>query len=212
MKKLVMACFLFISLFVTTLNVQAYPYINIISQSCSTQGGIRWYNGNYSWDKITGTTSVAVIGPVGTPWDGRTVAAASADVGESTAHLKSFAWLDDGYANAELEFRAIGASYINIFAEQGFDGGAHGSVGLIDVTTSEQLLALSGSPSKSFQDSFAIDPSHTYLLSTKTLCMYQDASESQVSISLVGVPEPSTMLFLGLGLMGLAGVRRKFRK
>ena len=53
-------------------------------------------------------------------------------------------------------------------------------------------------------------PSYTYLDGVTISVLLDDGPYSQ-SMNLAAVPEPATMLLLGLGLVGLAGIRRKFR-
>ena len=158
-------------------------------------------------------------------------------MGESTAYLDAYTdiiW--SGGVLAEIRFRPIGASYIDISFHTFTTGkGAPAMVELIDETTSESMLdfyyggfAIYGenvyhqyfdenSPGFPFglylnNLLFPVDPSHIYDLSTKIMVAHDDGAEVSASISLV-VPEPATMLFLGLGLVGLAGYgRRKFFK
>jgi hypothetical protein len=57
-----------------------------------------------------------------------------------------------------------------------------------------------------------VDSSHTYLLNGLVDVIGWDEGALTAKMSLVAVPEPTTLLLLGLGLLGLTTCRRKFKK
>jgi hypothetical protein len=57
-----------------------------------------------------------------------------------------------------------------------------------------------------------INPSHSYELNAMCADFSLEGGETYVGATISNVSEPATMLLLGLGLMGLAGVRRKIKK
>jgi hypothetical protein len=77
--------------------------------------------------------------------------------------------------------------------------------------------ALSGSPQDQADglfDRFVLDsPTTAHFLETQNSAVIGWNKSTDINVQVFGeqVPEPATMLLLGLGLMGIAGIRRKFK-
>ncbi|MGD0236443.1 MAG: PEP-CTERM sorting domain-containing protein [Syntrophorhabdales bacterium] len=154
-----------------------------------------------------------------------TRASASADGGSSgsSALVNTSASCDgaDCGASADLVFGTTGISYLEL--SYSFQGTwlpveiCYASFTLSDETTGVTLVSDTNPPFTNVNGGSAdgsvevpVIPSHIYELSA--MGDTSVSGSAAVTVTLNAVPEPSAMLLLGFGLIGIAGVRRKFKK
>ena len=118
-----------------------------------------------------------------------------------------------GGASADFVFRLIGGSDMVLsYTLNTYAGGTRtASVTLSDLTTGGTLVsAIRGMQGGVLNGAVDVPvvPSDVYALSAVCQGSFDPAS---VSVTLSAVPEPATTFLVGLGLIGVAGVRRKFR-
>lgn len=202
-------------------------FINVLSQEYSIEGYIyaHFYQPDYHslYLSYQETSSFPVfhdlnnlgLGPysTGLVWS---IASANGGVTSEYALVESRSTAGDkgggpAYASASssitfsplVSTMLVSAEWSGLFWE--------GEANLIDLTSGSTLYSRLPQKQPGTEDIIiSFDPSHIYSMNAVTSMNWN--SSEYVSLRIQSIPEPSTLLLLGAGIVGIVGFRRKFRK
>jgi hypothetical protein len=173
---------------------------------------------------VDGSCSGIITIPDYPPWDAQAFASSHADVFSAWARAgKDYMGSAIGYADTLVTFRPLSSASETMsfgFDWIADDGVAHWNAELIDVTGGTSLWTADwwgsgGHWNREESLTYDFDTGHLYRLHFTLMASIGDPgvtwAEAGTS-SLERVPEPAALLFLGIGLIGIPVIRRRFRK